>query len=1103
MATTADSYDFRFEKQVIGVESGLPQSTVRAVTQDEHGLLYFATDDGVSRYNGVSHFLIHEQLTEERKLFSFSDVCAIEDGVVATSFDGGFLIYNHQKNRAREVILVDLLGKDSGRRAVGCSVDLVSGWIWIVSDKSVFAIDQTSIQLSEDAPSVISISTFKDINQEKLIINKSRTVNNRIYLATSSGVWQHSNQQFNEMIELPKEIRNVVDISVSESSLWVVTDYQLLYYQLHNGHWTIEESSIVNEFNKIAKNETLKVIFRENAERLWVGSETKGLFLLDLKEGNVDSVHRDNSLLSIPDNHISSIYKTSDGVMWLGTWLSGVVQLRFPTSGFNIKTSFHTQESVVSLPSIRSIFRSSQGEWLIGTDEDGLLVGNTLYSDFQIFNRSTSPALPSDSVRVISQVDEEQFLLGTESGAGYFNLEQGFTAFSGVDQPISEIIINTASKKKIPAFVLDTTERYVGKRIRDIHIDKQQQLWIGTYDKGLFFKGKDDTQFQQVSLLEPELTDPITSIKQFSPDQLWVATDNSGVYIISSNTKKVVKHFHAENQERTRTPGNSIWAIHRQSDSHFWLGSYGQGLAELNINSGVFKYYDSEVGLPNNVVYCIIDDDLGYLWMSTNRGLARLHRKSGQIHSFYKTHGLTHDEFNSGACFKSPQGNIYFGALQGLVEVIPKEVPKNSLEFKTLVDDVKINGTTILKGDKAYEFSGAIFEMDKLTVAENYQRLEFSFATTEFRNVGDNEFKYRLLGYDETWRHTDLNVNSISYNNLAAGNYRLEVFSKNSNGLWKNKPIAIDIYLLPPWYKSGWAYIAYLLLFASALLACVELFNRYRKRNKEMLSNLHYMVDKRTQELKSKNKQLEDLNRELQIANGKLQKVSLTDPMTGLGNRRMLHQFLERDIGYVNRAYLGLKPDFSNLKEVKQHDLIFFLIDIDNFKQINDQFGHTVGDRVLIEVSNVLSEMSREIDLLIRYGGEEFLLVMRDTPRNEASAIAQRILNAMSGHIFSLNINQNIPITCSIGFAPYPFSAYFPSQLLAEQVIQIADFCLYTAKSSGRNCSVSLMGEYTDKVIELSDILGNTDTLVDDGTLTLLSTRSREQIVWPDKSVSD
>jgi diguanylate cyclase (GGDEF)-like protein len=208
------------------------------------------------------------------------------------------------------------------------------------------------------------------------------------------------------------------------------------------------------------------------------------------------------------------------------------------------------------------------------------------------------------------------------------------------------------------------------------------------------------------------------------------------------------------------------------------------------------------------------------------------------------------------------------------------------------------------------------------------------------------------------------------------------------------------------------------------------------------------------------------LQNDLANANKELLEASLTDLLTGVRNRRFFAHSIHVDVQNVLRAF---SRDPS--ADLRNRDLVFYLIDVDNFKPVNDRFGHKIGDQILVEVARRISSASRLSDAVIRWGGEEFLLLSRYTDRREAHVLANRVLTAVGAKPYRVNDSEvDLRITCSMGWAPFPWNQADPRKTMQDEVIAIADQALYQAKKAGKNRAVGLLP--VDSTSGAGDVVG-------------------------------
>ena len=206
------------------------------------------------------------------------------------------------------------------------------------------------------------------------------------------------------------------------------------------------------------------------------------------------------------------------------------------------------------------------------------------------------------------------------------------------------------------------------------------------------------------------------------------------------------------------------------------------------------------------------------------------------------------------------------------------------------------------------------------------------------------------------------------------------------------------------------------------------------------------------------NSNLKEASAELAAANLELKEASLTDPLTRLHNRRFFQVMIEAEVTQSLRQYSEPSQDnFEMRVNFPNRDIVFYIVDIDHFKNVNDIYGHPRGDVLLIEAAQRINAAMRKSDTLIRWGGEEFLVVSFPTERGKAETLAQRIMSSFSERSFNLGDSIHIHKTCSVGWAPFPWFVREPTALDYDEVLKLADRALYMAKESGRNCAVGLI----------------------------------------------
>ncbi len=298
-------------------------------------------------------------------------------------------------------------------------------------------------------------------------------------------------------------------------------------------------------------------------------------------------------------------------------------------------------------------------------------------------------------------------------------------------------------------------------------------------------------------------------------------------------------------------------------------------------------------------------------------------------------------------------------------------------------------------------------------------------------NGGNVTCRYRIEELQPEF--IESNSGEAHYSSLPPGDYTFQVMC-DSPQMGQAQSAAYSFAVLAPWWQRWLTEIVG--AGGVVLLVWGILWIRYRDRREN--ERLEQAVAERSAELAH-------LNEELQEA-------SLSDPLTGVRNRRFFRSMIEADASQAVRAYRG-----SELYSRDHRDLIFFLVDIDHFKEVNDEYGHDAGDRVLVQIAQRLSSLVRESDFLIRWGGEEFLVVCRSADRSDGTLLASRILKAINSTEFDLGNERRLARSCSVGWAAFPWLPPAFSDLPVDEVFRLADRGLYLAKQHGRNQAVGLV----------------------------------------------
>jgi diguanylate cyclase (GGDEF)-like protein len=420
----------------------------------------------------------------------------------------------------------------------------------------------------------------------------------------------------------------------------------------------------------------------------------------------------------------------------------------------------------------------------------------------------------------------------------------------------------------------------------------------------------------------------------------------------------------------------------------------------------------------------VLRDDAGNVWMNTTRGLER-YAPDGSLAYFNMDTGLFGDEGCVHAALKAADGNLYFGVVPGLVELLHE--PAGAVQRPVLVVD-----PPLVNGSPRSLPPGTRLRHDQNT-------LEFRYVCPATSRESPVIYKTRLFPFDRDWSRPG-RERSVRYTNLPAGTYTFSVLASSGVGSrnWFGPGQRLIFTIVRPFWQSGWFRALELLLGAGLLALVVGARIRVLQRQKK---RLEAVVQERTNEIAEKNRELA--------------RLSITDPLTGLKNRRFIDETIREDMSIIRRELHNVRGGRKPFDE-RAAQLGVFMIDVDHFKRVNDAHGHEAGDAVIVEIARRLQAMMRQSDTVARWGGEEFLVVTRQSRQADAYPLAERIRQTIELEEFTVPSGLRLKETVSIGYCHFPFLSSGQETLSWHQVVAMADSALYLAKHNGRNLVIGI-----------------------------------------------
>jgi diguanylate cyclase (GGDEF)-like protein len=1059
---TAFAYPVSFEH--ISVQDGLSHSTVHRILQDKQGFLWFGTDAGLNRYDGFRFRVFHPESNNPNSLSGDWILDLMEDHRgylwIATR-NGGVTILDPETMRMLPIRASDDPGGLPSNTVQSLAEDPEGNvWLatetqgvcrvprsWQMPDKPVFQTFRTAPHAPKGAPTGDVTRLYFDKKGTLWLGSRERGLGR---LISKPGDKELSFDYFPfDPAHLDTSAPEVINTIQEDSfgQLWLGGD---------SGLFTFDPiRSRFQRWNSIAGggnlgNKRVLAILRDTTGIMWIAGDGAGLLKALPRSSPEDPVHllqyRHDSTdaNSLSGNGLQWVFEDRSGVLWVSAYQGGLNKLVLnpnPTRALNREKPSLLQfrnrpGDALSLSgnTVSTMGEDRFGNLWIGTDGFGL-------------NRVSPVARPGEPMRF------ERFLADPERGPGSLQ---------------SDVILTT-------------------------HLDRQKQLWFGTFNRGLLRVDQASPDAQPTFthfVHDPSdsgslASDFVRSIVDDDAGGFWVALDGAGLNHFDPRTNRAKRYGWGTGPKSSSSSRlyrmvkdsfGTLWiatsdglnrfnpateefrvykhngpqslredfvnTLYLDDTGSLWIGTRGGGLNQTTVTAWdgpepQFKAYGTAEGLPSTTIMGILPDNEGNLWLSTERTLCRFDIQEGRGHPLPWQGELRKAEFIWNSCFQSPSGELLFGSNDGLTLFSPQDISSNAT-----VPPIAISGFRILNEPLPLWSRTTQSATDKIvqeiTLGPKDTAISFEFAALHFVAPDQNQYAYLMEGLGSSWNRLG-NDHSASFTTIPPGDYVLRVKGSNCDNVWNDEGLRLKVHVLPPWHMTWWFRTLLFGLFSAGVYLVVRIRLRALRRHNQMLEEV---VLTRTRELAQANEALRD--------------QSLTDPLTGLRNRRFLTACMPEDAALVKRLQRDLSSNDVDRMRLNV-DMLLIMGDIDHFKSVNDRHGHLAGDRVLMQMSNILQTAVRASDTVIRWGGEEFLIVARNAARADATIPVERIRAAVESHLFEIGEKQPIRCTCSLGFSVFPFLANDSELLSWEQVVEIADACLYAAKRNGRNACVGII----------------------------------------------
>lgn len=837
------SYDFHY----LTTEKGLHQNTIKAIVKDSQGFMWFATRDGLVRYDGNNYMIYRNKSTDQASLVSNSiwQLKKDDDGKIWIGTDKGLDSYDPEKNEFTRIYPKPEDEPSNEGQLVGSILTQYSDEIWFaVFNVGLFVLDKRTnnihlIEPEEEADRTL-LSKITDLEKENS--------NNFLISSLDGHIFRMTRQNRTlTKVALP----GINNLRKQKISSLLVDANQTIWIGTHSGLYYLE-----NENNRVLRLETVDSLYtgyntelieslaQDENGNIWVGTR-QGLLKITPEKITTLFMPENDTSNDLTSNYIRCLYADSDGIMWGGTVGGGVLywhkkekqfnNFEVPTDLSSEKAAYCTIEDksgfiwignerglfkldkngqlfrhyttigqpnkVLSDNFVTALAEDALGNIWIGTDQGGINYLNPQNDEIQQFGVSkTKPGmLRSPSVWYIYISSDSTVWVGTGGGG-----------LSRYDKKLGHFI----TYLNAPSDSSTISSNNVGP----VYEDHSGQLWVGTFGGGLNRFNKVQESFEKIEYLPDSncqnMSDNIVSIDQKGPGSIWVATDN-GFYALDTNDESMT-------------------------------------------------CYDSFVVLNGGNVRALIRDNNNDIWISTSREIIKYDLETGKHYQYDTSDGFPGNEFLSGSAFKTTDGRIMFGGIRGVVSFSPESIKNNESPPPVVLSQYRIYN----EKDKEWYGWKTFMDQPKEIKLRPYQSIiNFDFAALSFINPLKNNYSYRLEGFDPQWSLPGKD-HTVTYTRLPAGTYYFLVKASNNDNIWNNEGLRIKLTVLHPFWKTWW--FRMILILSWVLVFYALYLNRIRQIKLRKLV-LERQVVQRTSQIEKQKTEIAQQAKSLQLSNIKLQ----------------------------------------------------------------------------------------------------------------------------------------------------------------------------------------------------------------------------------------
>lgn len=792
-----------------------------AIAQDHQGFMWFGGKNGLRRYDGYKVDVFRHDPDDPTSLSSndISQIFVDSKGRlwIGMLSDGGLSQFDFSTQRFIHYKKDPSVPHTIGSNNIYAFAEDSDGDLWMATHDS--GLNRLEHKTGHFHHYPIFLPGIQDGSVRDIAIDRQ----GNIWAATNShGLYQVSpnREQFIHFSHNPNDKNSLSGDRLYRvyidryDSIWVGTlNEGLNRFDREKGHF-VHYSHVPSQANTIGAG-VIWDIGEDVQGNLWVATASGALSRYNKWQNNFEHFYEDPFSSNTLSGTVIQMYLDTSGDFWLGTYSSMLNRISESGEKFDVIRHSPINQNSLSGTTIYALGEDSKGNVWIGSD-NGLTKMDVSGENFERFyhNPEIEVGLNNSFIRTLIVDQQDQVWLSTNSGISIYNPEE--EQFQGM-------------KEKYGVIPTD-------QKVWDILEDKQGIIWFGTQNQGLFRFNPKSGRLKTFTYGEkdPESLSHqfIWSLFEDSVGNLWVGT-LWGLNLMDRNTNTFKKFKHDPNNSESLS-NNSVRAIAEDGDGNIWLGT-NSGLSMYNLEEDKFDVYRVKDGLADDSITAILVDEKNYVWVTTQKGISRFDRKTKKFKNFDVRHGIAGNSHpRNAATLKRSNGDLLFAGAHGVTSINPLQSRSNVFIPPVVLTDFFVNNQRVSIGKKSV-LQKYIGLTKDVILNHNQNVFSIEFAALNYTLSDQNQYQYKLVGFDNKWQSSDGSQRRATYTNLDAGQYTFLVKGSNNEGLWNEKPAQLNITILSPWWLTWWFFSINLASFTMVIIFISRL--RQIKVQEDFLTN--------------------------------------------------------------------------------------------------------------------------------------------------------------------------------------------------------------------------------------------------------------------------